>query len=224
LQGPDASVDQTGAVVEGSTPGTGDLTRPPPRAAGSHPPGPSASGKDAGPAELDGGPVTTLTLLASRGPGCLALAPDGGVVADACAAASGCLDPAQLGGTCETPPAGAVAPASGKGDYTAMCLKTLGDIFASGCAAGPLVLTPCVCGTTDPATCLVGAAAPSGELPWPDYVSDFGTAVPQTIVSMIVLQTNGSGQANALIQCLAISGCTACLGGVAGDAAAEASR
>jgi hypothetical protein len=225
--GQDASVNretQDGErVADVSAPDVGAerIRRPPPRETGvSFTPGHTAPGKDASLFAVDSGAVTTLTLLAAQGPDCLSFEQDGGPAADACAVTSGCLDPAQLGGTCETPPDGAIAPASGSADYTQMCLTTLHDIFASNCAAGPLVLTPCVCGTTDPATCLVGSVAPSGNSTWQDYVNDFGTTDPRAIESKIVVQNYGSGQANALVQCLAISGCTACLGSAAGDAAA----
>jgi hypothetical protein len=125
---------------------------------------------------------------------------------------SGCLDPALFGGTCEEPPDGSVPPASGNLGYTGMCLKTLGDILATGCISAVAGLTPCVCGTTDPAQCLSGSVAPSGGVTWQDYVADFGTTDPRPIEAQIVQQTYGSGQANALVQCLYIQGCPACLG------------
>jgi hypothetical protein len=226
--GKDASVAWGGeSTIDSASSDVGDeaIGRPPPRdtgvffAAGD---GDPAHAGDASSFELADGGVTTLTLLAAQGPACLSFDRDGGPSADSCVVTSGCLDPAQLGGTCETEPEGGVAPASGRLDYRQMCLKTLNDIFASNCAAGPLLLTPCICGTADPAQCLVGSVAPSGGLPWDDYVNDFGTTDPRTVESMIVLQTYGSGQADALIQCLAIDGCTACLGTAPADAAVGA--
>lgn len=160
----------------------------------------------------DAARTSTLGILAAQGAACVSLESDGGPAADACAVTSGCLDPAQLGGTCEEPPDGSVPPAAGNLGYTAMCLKTLGDILATGCATGPLLLTPCVCGAADPGQCLAGSVPPSGGVTWQDYVADFGTTDPRPIEAQIVLQTYGSGQADALVQCLAIAGCSACLG------------
>jgi hypothetical protein len=138
-----------------------------------------------------------------------------------CAAANGCLDPALLGGTCEgttgtqphfsgTLPDGttcATAFSQGASETEAkVCLETLGTIFGSKCAA-QLQETPCLCGTTDPASCLGGQVTPNG----PEYdqvACDFNSVSIDTIQGNYTNQALGVGQANALVQCLAAFNCS----------------
>jgi hypothetical protein len=87
---------------------------------------------------------------------------------------------------------------------TQVCLATLDHIFQSGCAA-TLMVTPCLCGSTDAGQCLAGTAAPTGPL-LPIYQCELGTTAPQ-IVTNFTVQTKGAGQGNALIQCLGAFGC-----------------
>jgi hypothetical protein len=117
---------------------------------------------------------------------------------------NGCLDPAQLGGRCEDPP-GYVPSACGAGvTETAICLKTLSDIFASKCAAtGQLI--PCLCGTTDETACLSGAATPTGPV-YPDYACDFPPG-PGLLRTDFYVPLFGAGRANAIVACAQNSGC-----------------
>jgi hypothetical protein len=121
-----------------------------------------------------------------------------------CAQRNGCFDPAQLGGTCEGTSGQATACGTGVTE-TAICLKTLDDIFNSKCAA-TMQLTPCLCGSTDHAACLSGTADPSGPID-PDYTCDFKTTSVVKIVGSFTDQTLGAGQANALVQCLGAYNC-----------------
>jgi hypothetical protein len=136
---------------------------------------------------------TTEHVLATRGPDCLE-----------CAQQNGCLDPAQSGGACEL----ASGPSKGCGagvTETAICLKTLSDIFRSKCAAvGQEV--PCLCGTTNTSRCFEGTDPPNGPI-LPDYTCDFGTTDVPKILANFKVPTFGAGQANALVQCLAQSEC-----------------
>jgi hypothetical protein len=132
-----------------------------------------------------------------------------------CAQANGCLDPAQIGGTCEDtagtlPHLGGTLPdgntctsvfSQGSTETEAqVCLDTLGAIFTSTCASMGTE-QPCFCGSTPSATCLAGTAQPNG----PSYdatACDFDSTVTSTIVNNFTNQTFGAGQANALVQCL----------------------
>jgi hypothetical protein len=148
----------------------------------------------------------------------------------ACAQTNGCLDPAQLGGTCEDTPGtvnpftgtlpdslmctvaadgGAPVLASATETETNICLQTLGIVFTSKCAA-TFQETPCLCGATDNATCLAGSATPTGPA-YDIYSCDFNTTSSTAIQSsMLTNQAFGAGQANALVQCLGSFGCTTC--------------
>jgi hypothetical protein len=138
-----------------------------------------------------------------------------------CAQTNGCLDPVQLGGTCEDTPGtlthfGGTLPdgltcagvfASGVGESeTQICLETLGNIFSSLCAAG-LQETPCLCGGTDTAACLAGSMTPTGPV-YDDYACDFNTTSSTSIQVDFTNQNLGAGQANALVQCVAAFGCS----------------
>jgi hypothetical protein len=151
----------------------------------------------------------TTACLSSLGSSCLS-----------CAQANGCLDPAQLGGTCEdtlgtmthfagTLPDGrtcATVLSSGLGESEAqICLDTLGEIFSSQCAAG-LQETPCFCGMTPVATCLAGTATPTGPV-YDEYQCDFDSTNSLTLQTEFTVQTFGAGQANALVQCLGAFQC-----------------
>jgi hypothetical protein len=110
--------------------------------------------------------------------------------------------------------------------YNDICTQTLEDIISTGCAAS-LQETPCLCGATDTGMCLAGMAAPTGPLVQ-DYEIGFsltgerGTpGVGKDIQADFVTPLNGSGQANALVQCVAAFGCTSCLGATAGDGGAN---
>jgi hypothetical protein len=150
---------------------------------------------------------TTLGVLNAISPSC-----------GSCAQANGCLDPAQLGGTCEgttgaaTLFAGAlpdgktcsqVVPSATEAD---VCFQTLSGVFSSKCAA-TLQETPCLCGSTDVVTCLGGSATPTGAV-YDVYACDFGTTSSTAIQSVFTAQNFGAGQANALIQCVASFGCS----------------
>jgi hypothetical protein len=127
-----------------------------------------------------------------------------------CVRDNGCLDVAQLGGSCEDTPGTAPAacqtalasstPVSEK----QVCIATLRDIFASQCAATQQ-LTPCLCGATAADACLAGTAPPAGPL-LPIYQCELGTTAPQISQNFIV-QSFGAGQANALAQCAGAFGC-----------------
>jgi hypothetical protein len=157
-----------------------------------------------GEAGADAGPVTTLTLLAAQSPDCLTVYPDGGV--GGCVATNGCLDPAQQGGVCETVPG--MAP-SGMTEVQ-LCIQTLSDLLSSRCAAASLSLTPCLCGQASPMACFAGTATPTGPV-YPDYLQDFGPDI-HAISGKFTNPLYGAGQANAIVACLLIYNCVACLG------------
>lgn len=136
---------------------------------------------------------STEDILRELGPDCLP-----------CAQRSGCLDPGQLGGTCEGTKGNATECGSGVTE-TAICLKTLDDTFRSKCAAD-MQMTPCFCGSTDPAACLSGAAAPTGPI-LSDYTCDFKTTNAMKLQADFTDQRLGAGQANALVQCLGAFTC-----------------
>jgi hypothetical protein len=141
-----------------------------------------------------------------------------------CAQSNGCLDPTQLGGSCEDTPgtstklAGALPDgttcsqvlASSNETEAQVCLQTLGSIFTSKCVAD-LQETPCLCGATDPSACLSGSATPTGPL-YDLYACDFDSASSTQIQASFTNQALGAGQANALIQCIAAFNCTSCFG------------
>jgi hypothetical protein len=127
-----------------------------------------------------------------------------------CAIDNGCLDPLQMGGSCEDTLGLASDCASliGTGSTpteTRVCLKTLKDMFVSQCAV-TMQLTPCLCGTTDPSECLSGTIPPDGAL-YPIYSCDFRTSSVPAIQGNFTNQSFGAGQANALAQCLGSFAC-----------------
>jgi hypothetical protein len=157
---------------------------------------------------------TTAACLTAQGSTCLS-----------CATDNGCLDPAQLGGSCEdttgtsTKFTGALPDgtscstvlASSSETETQVCLQTLSTIFTSQCAA-TFQETPCLCGSTDAATCLAGSATPTGPA-YDIYSCDFNTTSSTQIQSSAFTnQAFGAGQANALVQCVAAFGCNSCFG------------
>jgi len=146
----------------------------------------------AGAATAPGG-RSTEDILREQGSDCLP-----------CAQRNGCFDPAQLGGTCESTK-GSGTTCGTAATETAICLKTLDDIFSSRCAA-TMQLTPCLCGSTDPAACLSGAAAPAGPV-YADYGCDFKSTSGMKIQGAFTDQLFGAGQANALVQCVAAYSC-----------------
>jgi hypothetical protein len=138
----------------------------------------------------------------------------------ACAQTNGCLDPTEQGGSCEDtagtqPHFGGTLPdgktcasvfSQGASESEAqVCLETLGTIFASRCSAS-LQETPCLCGTTDAASCLAGTAPPNGP-DYDEYVCDFNTTSVQNIQVDFTNQLLGAGQANGIVQCVAAFGC-----------------
>jgi hypothetical protein len=146
---------------------------------------------------LGGGPsaarATTESVLRAQGTDCFE-----------CVRDHGCLDPGQLGGTCEG--TAGMATECGAGiTETAMCTKTLDDMFRSKCAAA-LQETPCLCGTVDAFACLNGTATPNGPL-FADYRCDFKSANVFAIQGVFSAQNFGAGQANALVQCAASYDC-----------------
>jgi hypothetical protein len=229
---PEASVEETGApetsVEETGAPETSTGT-PDTGVAETGAPETSTGTPDTSVAETGGegppcGPGSTttacLTSLDTTG-ACLA-----------CAQTNGCLDPAQLGGTCETTtgtqpkfagslPDGLMCNAPADGGLpvlastteteTDVCLQTLGIVFTSKCAA-TFQQTPCLCGATDNATCLAGTATPTGPT-YDIYACDFNTTSSTAIQSSnLTNQAFGAGQADALVQCLGSFGCTTCFG------------
>jgi len=120
------------------------------------------------------------------------------------------LDPAQIGGACEgvsgaqaacqTLIGGTAAPTE-----TQLCLRTLSDIFSSGCASDGQE-TPCLCGMVDPVACQNGSATPLGPA-FPVYQCDLGPAI-SSIVSNFTNPAFGAGMANTIVQCVAAFGCT----------------
>ena len=185
----DARVDVTS--IDGATPddGTGGALD------AADDPGKSPTG-DSGFFPSDG---TTQTILSARGPDCLP-----------CAERSGCLDPSLQGGTCEGTPGiapdacSAVLGTASAPTEALVCIATLNAIFTSGCALTRQE-TPCYCGAADPGACLAGTAPPSGPV-LPIYACDF-TGPGVQITSDFTNQAFGAGQANALVQCLAILDC-----------------
>jgi hypothetical protein len=137
----------------------------------------------------------------------------------ACAAAHGCFDPAQQGGTCETvagtlahlatalPDSKTCSTALGTEPVTEalICIQTLQTVFLSNCASS-LQQTPCLCGQTPTATCLSGTATPTGA-GYDLYACDFNSVSTTTIQSDFTMPTFGAGMGNALIQCAAAYGC-----------------
>jgi hypothetical protein len=181
-----------------------------------------------------GSSVTTYSILAAQSPACLSweLADAGGANGSptplralaGCAVRNGCLDPIQQGGTCEltdglVPSALPNQPGSRPEDppppnegYTANCLQTLHDIFATHCADS-LALTPCLCGKDPFAVepCLEGQAPPAGPL-LSDYARSFGSKNAKKINEKFTMQTFGAGRANSIVQCLASFNCLCCFG------------
>jgi hypothetical protein len=156
----------------------------------------------------------TQTCLSAQGATCFS-----------CAQANGCLDPAQLGGSCEdttgtSPKLTGALPdgqtcnqvlVSPTETEAQICLQTLNGIFVSQCAAS-LQETSCLCGATDPTACLADTATPTGPL-YDLYACDFNsTSSMQIQSSAFTNQALGAGQANALIQCVAAFGCNSCFG------------
>jgi hypothetical protein len=88
---------------------------------------------------------------------------------------------------------------------TQVCLETLGTIFGSKCAS-QFQETPCLCGSTDPAACLAGAATPTGP-DYDQYICDFDSASIDDIQNDFTNQVFGAGQANAIVQCAAAFNC-----------------
>jgi hypothetical protein len=156
---------------------------------------------------------STTACLSAQGP-------TGGACL-ACAQVNGCLDPVQQGGSCEdttgththfggTLPDGTTcASVFSQGvdeTETQVCLDTLGTIFGSRCAAS-FAETPCLCGTTDPASCLFGTVTPNGPS-YDQYVCDFDSTSVDTINKTdFTNQGFGAGQADALIQCINAFNC-----------------
>jgi len=94
-----------------------------------------------------------------------------------------------------------------------VCLVTLQTVFASKCAA-TLQQTPCLCGTTDSATCLAGTATPTGAA-YDIYACDFQTTSSTAIQGKFMpgaVETTGAAQGTAIIQCLGAFGCNSCFG------------
>jgi len=145
--------------------------------------------------DADSGPLSTEGILTAQSPDCLL-----------CATQSGCLDPAQTGGVCETVQGNAL-----RGGLTEaeLCLEVLQKIFVTKCAKGEL--TPCLCGMTDRAACLAGTATPTGPL-YPDYLDEWPFGGIGSITANFTLQTFGAGMANALVQCVQAYDCTSCFG------------
>jgi hypothetical protein len=136
-------------------------------------------------------PNSTAAVFSRQGPDCLP-----------CAINAGCLDPNQGGGCCEIVSGNA---ASGAQTESALCFKTLNDIFSTMCASRLLDPAPCFCGT-DNVSCLDDdAAVPMGPLV-ADYQADFGND-PSATVANFEATNFGSSQANNIVNCAALYGC-----------------
>lgn len=157
---------------------------------------------------LGGAAATTEAILSAQGPSCLA-----------CVQKNGCLDPGEQGNTCERTDRRPhrFAGRRGSADSCAavlgstepaepdVCLRALHRIFSSGCASARW-LTPCLCGSTDPAACLGGTAPPAGPLAG-IYACDFDSPRSADIQANFLVQTFGAGTANAIVLCAAQSEC-----------------
>jgi hypothetical protein len=196
-------------------------------------PGGPSGGGDALVLTGDSGTLTTLSILAAQGPGCLY-----DTIADAsddvghplppfmqpgCMVINGCLDPSMQGGTCELLSEAGALPlqhyASALPDNqmcmaiigtepvseTTICLNVLSRISTSQCAATGET-TPCLCGSTDRNGCLGGTATPMGAL-YDSYVCDFDTTDSKTIQTDVVVPRFGAGMATGLAQCAAAYSC-----------------
>jgi hypothetical protein len=161
----------------------------------------AADGGTDGPTINAGHGDPTPTVLAAQGDDCLP-----------CATRNGCLDPALLGGACEDMPNPAPSACTALfADITSVtetqvCLATLNTIFASKCAATLQGETPCLCAAADPGSCLAGDVSAAGAA-FPLYACDFTPLGIATITTNFTNQAFGAGQANALVQCLAMSSC-----------------
>jgi hypothetical protein len=63
--------------------------------------------------------------------------------------------------------------------------------------------------------CLAGVAMPTGPA-YPDYVQDFGPNI-NAISAHFTDPAFGAGQANSIVQCLQLWGCSSCFGGGGAD-------
>lgn len=139
-----------------------------------------------------GGDLTTGAVLTSFSPGCLS-----------CANTSGCLDPdasSVLGTNCE----------QFTGTATTECLATLQCVVDDECfdASTPDVL-PCLCGTADETDCAEGMATPNGPCAQ-EYFTAFGTQDVTQFVSNLYDPTYPAGNADEIMLCLAMVGCSEC--------------
>jgi hypothetical protein len=112
-----------------------------------------------------------------------------------CAEKNGCLDPAQQGGVCEA----VTGQARGGRTATEQCLETLRCVFTSKCA-NTGEQSPCLCGQTDVTECMEGKSPPRGTCV-AVYKGDFGSN-GKAMYDQFLDRKFGSGQANALIQCV----------------------
>jgi len=119
-----------------------------------------------------------------------------------CAETSGCLDPSQHGGLCET----VSGQAKGGGSEAALCLDTLRCVFTSKCA-NTGEQSACLCGKTDIIDCMEGKAPPDGTCV-AVYKNDFGSD-GNTMYDQFLNHNFGAGRANAIIQCV-IPMCPSC--------------
>jgi hypothetical protein len=213
--GLDAGAPEAGGADGGAPEGGRDAGAP--EAGAAETGAPEGGTHDGGPGG-DGGALITSGILSSQAPDCLS-----------CGTTNGCFDPAMMGGTCEdltgtatllsgplpdgktcSDPAvlGSASPTEKQ-----VCLVTLQTVFASKCAA-TLQQTPCLCGTTDSATCLAGTATPTGAA-YDIYACDFQTTSSTAIQGKFMpgaVETTGAAQGTAIIQCLGAFGCNSCFG------------
>jgi len=166
-----------------------------------------AGGGTGGSPVVDSGPPaacdtsSTTACLQSRGAACLSCAQDNNCLALAAAGGIGglCEDVTGASAACQTVLGAGSAPSE-----TAVCLRTMLDIFSSRCAADGQE-TPCLCGMVDPVACQSGAATPQGAV-FPIYQCDLGPAIA-TIVSNFASTSLGAGMANTILQCTGAFGC-----------------
>jgi hypothetical protein len=113
-----------------------------------------------------------------------------------CAQKNGCLDPAQQGAVCETPPG--TSKVSGQSE-TALCLDALRCIFTTKCA-NTTDENPCLCGKTDIMDCMAGKSPPTGAC-IAEFKKDYGDD-GKKIYDDFIKPEYGVGRANRIIQCV----------------------
>jgi hypothetical protein len=113
----------------------------------------------------------------------------------ACAEKNGCLDPEHQGGVCET----MTGKSKNGRSAAAQCVEALRCVFSSKCA-NTGEQSQCLCGKMDVADCMNGKEEPKGTCV-AVYKDDFGNN-GKAMYDQFLDRKFGSGQANAIIQCV----------------------